>query len=343
MSQTILERQLKKKSLKSIYLFYGEEEFLIRRALAHLEDWLRQEADLAGKTVLETGETSLAEAVAAARSPQLWGGRQLIVLWLGERLKAAELAPLGQYLKAPSASTCLVLVALKLKPKDVQGHSLWKVLQEQEAALGFPRLREGELPAWLEREAKRQGKTLGPGAARLLMEVGGFNLADLHQELEKLILYTGAEPTITPADVTQLGSHSRTHTIFELVEALGQSRPDKALKVLDRLLELGEPPALILVMIARQVRLLLRTREGLKKRLSTEALAQELGVYKNVAEKLQRQAAGFRLGQLQGHLIRLHVADQNLKTGMAAPRLLLEKVVLDLCPLPALKKLPGVH
>jgi DNA polymerase III subunit delta len=343
MSNAVLERQLKKKTLKSVYLWYGEEEFLIRQALTSLETWLRQQDDLAAKIVLDAADTSLAEALTEARSPQLWGGRQLIIIWQAERYKAEELTVLGKYLQAPAAQTCLVLVAPGLKFKEVQANKLWRQLLEDEAALGFSRLREGELPGWLEREAKRQGKTLGPGVARQLVEVVGLNLMELHQELEKLILFAGAESTITAAHTARLSSHSRTHTIFELVEALGQSQPDKALKVLARLLELGEHPSKIVVMLARQIRLLVRTREGLQRNLNAVDLAKELGVAKFIAEKLQRQARGFRLAQLKGQLIRLHEADQQIKTGMNAPRLLLEKVILDLCPLPTLKLLPREH
>jgi DNA polymerase III subunit delta len=277
------------------------------------------------------------EVLTAARSPQLWGGRQLVIVWQAERYQTKDLNALEKYLQAPSPQTCLVLIALGLKSKDVQSHDLWRQLLDQEAALGFPRMREGELPNWLEREAKLQGKTLGPGVARQLVEVVGQNLLDLYQELEKLILYTGAGIAITVADISRLSSHSRAHTIFELLDALGQTRPEKALKVLGHLLELGEPPPMILVMLARQIRLLMRTREGLKRHLDAAALAKELGVQRFVAEKLQRQAKGFRLGQLRGQLIRLHEADHQIKTGMALPRLLLEKVILDLCPLPALK------
>ena len=255
MSNAVLERQLKKKALPAVYLFFGEEEFLIRQALTKLETWLRQHDDLAAKIVLDAADTPLAEALTAARSPQLWGGRQLVIVWQAERYKAKDLKILETYLQSPAAPTCLVLVAAGLKFKEVQAHNLWRQLLAAEAALGFPRLREGELPGWLEREARRQGKTLGPGVARQLIEVVGGNLLELYQELEKLMLYAGAEATITAAHTARLSSHSRTHTIFALVEALGQRRPDTALKVLDRLLELREAPAVILVMLARQIRL----------------------------------------------------------------------------------------
>ena len=93
-------------------------------------------------------------------------------------------------------------------------------------------------------------------------------------------------------------------------------------------------------MLARQVRLLMRTREGLKRKLTARELAKELGVAEFIAKKLQEQARGFRLAQLKSQLIRLHEADHQIKTGMAVPRLLLEKVILDLCPLPTLRLQP---
>jgi DNA polymerase-3 subunit delta len=340
MVHDILERQFKKNAVLPVYLWYGEEEFLIRGELTRLETWLEQRGDLSAKIAVDAADTPLAEVLIQARSPQLWGGRQLIVVWQVERYKSEELTVLTKYLQAPARQTCLLLIAPGLKHKDVQAHQVWRQLLQQEAALGFPRLREGELPGWLQQEAKRQGKTLAPGAAKQIVEAAGQNLLELHQELEKLILYAGAETTITSAHIAKLSSHSRTHTIFELVEALGQSQPDKALQVLARLLELGEHPSKIIVMLARQIRLLMRTREGLKRNLNAVELAKELGVPKFSAEKLQRQARGFRLAQLKSQLIRLHEADQQIKTGMAVPRLLLEKVILDLCPLPALRLRP---
>lgn len=337
MSHPILSRHLKKGTLKPVYLFYGEEEFLIRRALASLEAWLQQHDELAAKISLEAAATPLADVLSAARSPQLWGGRQLVVYWGVDHLKASDLAPLAKYLAAPSSWTCLILVAVGLKAKDVQARKPWRHLLEQEAALAFPRLRERELLGWLEQEAKQQGKVLEPGAARVLVEAVGQNLTDLAQQLEKLILYAGPAAQISAAAAQTLASHSRVRTIFELVESLGQNQPEKALAVLLRLLALGEPPSVILVMLARQLRLLLRTQEGLQQGLNTAQLAQELGVLPFVAEKLQRQAADLSAPRLQEQLLRLQEADQQIKTGMAAPQLLLEKVILDLCPLPALR------
>ncbi|MGQ9920867.1 MAG: DNA polymerase III subunit delta [Desulfobacca sp.] len=334
MSHPILKRHLQKGSLRPVYLCYGEEEFLIRRALAQVAAWLAQRSELAAKLFLEAADTPLADALHAARSPQLWGGRQLLVLWGVERYPAKELTRLANYCEAPSTWTCLILVSLNLKAKDVQASGLWRQLLDQEAVLAFPRLREGEVLKWLAQEAKQQGKTLGPGAAQVLLQTVGPSLAELAQELEKLILAAGADTLLSATAVQQLVSDSRVHTIFELVEALGQKGPAQALKVLHRLLALGEPASVILVMLARQLRLLLRTQEALAQGLAPAALANALGVPPFVAEKLQRQAAHLSTAQLQQQLLCLQAVDQQIKTGMPAPQLLLEKIILELCPQP---------
>ncbi|RLA89858.1 MAG: DNA polymerase III subunit delta [Deltaproteobacteria bacterium] len=333
MSHPILERHLKKQTLRPVYLFYGEEEFLLRRALERLQTGLRaDDQQQSEKHILEAEDTSLAEVLSQARVPSLWGTRQLIVLYNADRYKAAELKPLGSYLDAPTPQTCLVLVAPGLKFKEVERHPYWRRLQEQEAALGFFRLKEAALPRWLEQEARRQGKVLPPAAAQRLIETVGDNLLELAQELEKLVLYMGAEKTITAPLVSQLTCASRSFTIFALVDALGQRRPEQALQILKRLLELGEPPLKILVMLARQLRLLLRLQDYQDAATPVEEQARRLGLPRGIVLKLQRQAAHFRVAELRSHLFNLHRADQGLKTSPLPPRLWLEKVILELCP-----------
>ncbi len=161
MVHDLLERQIKNNAVPPVYLWYGEEEFLIRRELARLEAWLEQRGDLAAKIVVDAADTPLAEVVTQARSPQLWGGRQLIVVWQAERYKSEELPVLEKYLQAPVRQTCLMLIAPGLKHKDVQAHQVWRQLLQQEAAQGFPRLREGELPGWLQQEAQAPGENPG--------------------------------------------------------------------------------------------------------------------------------------------------------------------------------------
>jgi DNA polymerase-3 subunit delta len=159
----------------------------------------------------------------------------------------------------------------------------------------------------------------------------GDNLLELTQELQKLLLYAGEEATLTPQQVSQLASHSRTYNIFALTGALGEAGAQRRLAALDHLLDLGEPPARILAMLARQVRLLLRYQENAPQ-ASPGDLARILGMAPWQVKRLGGQAKAFTLPALRGHLALLHQADLSLKTSAANPRVWLEWALLKMGP-----------
>ena len=332
MSHPLLEHHIEKRGLKPLYLFYGEEEFLVERALRRLAQAV---AAVAGeeplRVVQDASETELGDFFAQARLATLWGSGQLLVLRRVETYPAKALGPVTAYLDHPAPRTWVVLTAPGLKAREVERHAVWGRLAREEAALGFFRLREQELLPWLTQEARRLGKTLAPAAARRLVEMVGDNLLELSQELQKLVLYAGEEPTLTPQQVTRLASHSRSYNIFALVEALGEADAQRRLAALDHLLDLGEPPVRILAMIARQVRLLMRYLEYAPASAPAE-LAQRLGLPQGLLKRLGHQARAFTLPALRRQLERLHRADQALKTGAADPRLWLEWVLFGLGP-----------
>ena len=331
MSHPLLERHLEKGAVKPLYLFYGDEEFLMHRALARLEAALTEKAgEPPTKVVREAQEVGLAEFLAASREATLWGPGQLLILRRADFYPGDQLKAITGYLDHPAPRAWVVLLAGNLKAREVEKHAVWGRLAKGEAALGFYRLREGELYQWLTREARQLGKNLTLAAAQRLVEMVGNNLAELSQELEKLALFAGPENTLTPALVTQLASHSRTYNIFALVEALGTPGFHQRLTSLGQLLDLGEHPAKILGMLARQVRILIRVKEG--GGANPMELARSLGVQQWQLKGLIQQGARFSDAALKRHLAMLHRVDFNLKTSTGNPRLWLEWALIKMGP-----------
>ncbi len=329
MSHAILERHLERRTLKPLYLFYGDEEFLMQRALARLEAAITAMAGEApAKVVREAPEANLAEFLAEARAATLWGPGQLLVLHRADLAPADQFQAIGAYLDRPAPRAWVVLLAAGGKPRELAKHAIWTRLQRGEAALGFFRLKEGELLPWLTREAAAQGKSLSPAAAQRLLEMVGDNLAELSQELEKLVLFAGTEKVLTPALVTRLASHSRSYNIFALTDALGDPGAHKRLAALAHLLDLGEQPVRILGMLARQIRLLIHVKASQGRPERSPSLNQPPGILK----KLEQQAARFSETALTRHLFLLHQADVQLKTSAGNPRLWLEWVLLQMGP-----------
>jgi DNA polymerase-3 subunit delta len=331
MSHPIFERHLKRGSLKPFYLFYGDEEFLMQRALTRLEAALTAGADEPPtKVVQDAQEVGLSEFLAESRAATLWGSGQLLILHRVNLYPLDQLEALNEYLDHPAPRAWVVLLAPGLKAREVEKHAVWRRLAKGEAALGFYRLREGELYQWLTREARHLGKNLTLAAAQRLVEMAGDNLAELSQELEKLVLFSGEENTLTPALVSQLASHSRTYNIFALVDALGEPAFHPRLASLGHLLDLGEPPAKILAMLARQVRLLIRAKEAAG--TNPAELARRLNVSQWKVKGLQQQAARFSDAALTAHLGLLHQVDFRLKTSTGDPRLWLEWALIRMGP-----------
>jgi DNA polymerase-3 subunit delta len=244
---------------------------------------------------------------------------------------AKALKAILDYLDHPAPRARVVLLAPGLKARDLAKSPVWSRLQQEDAALGFFHLKEGELQQWLTREAQAHGKALPLAGAQRLVDMVGDNLSELASELEKLALFAGEEKTLSPNLVSQLASHSRTYNIFALVDALGEPGAQKRLSALAHLLDLGEPPARILVMLARQLRLLLRLKDS-PAGTRPEALARSLEVPPWKIKDLVKQASHFTAPALQAHLRRLHQTDQQLKTSMGNPRLWLEWCLLQMGP-----------
>ncbi len=352
MSHPNIERHLERRAVQPLYVFYGDEEFLMDRALARLEEGLKDdqgelpvkglfyapsprprkggddqdESPVKGAGGREAHESGVAEFLTESRVPSLWGPGQLLVLRRVE-LNAAALKAINDYLDHPATRTWVVLLAEGAKTRDLAKNPVWDRLQKSGAALGFSRLKEAELLQWLTREAKSLGKTLSLAAAQRLVEIAGGNLADLNQELEKLALYAGAEKTLTPNLVNQLATHSRTFNIFALVEALGEPGPHKRLTALGQLLDLGEKEPKILVMLAKQLRFLILVKEG-----AATTLGPRFKLPQWKIKVLTQQAARFSEASLRSHLFLLHQVDLKLKTSAGNPRLWLEWALLKMGP-----------
>ena len=267
----------------------------------------------------EAQELALPEFLTESRVASLWGPGQLLVLRRVE-LNAAALKAINDYLDHPAPRAWVVLLAEGAKARDLGKNPVWGRLQKAGAALGFYRLKEAELFQWLNQEAKGLGKTLALAAAQRLVEIVGDNLAELSQELEKLALYAGGEKTLTPNLVNQLATHSRSFNIFALVEALGEPGPHKRLTALGQLLDLGEKEPKILVMLARQLRLLIKFKEKAP------------GLSPWDMKRLAQQAPRFSEAALRAHLFLLHQIDLQLKTSAGSPRLWLEWALLKMGP-----------
>jgi DNA polymerase-3 subunit delta len=242
------------------------------------------------------------------------------------------------------------LVILEASPSGARAPAQKRLVDAIATAGGtvreFKSPRAGALAGWIEAEARERGLRLAPGAAKALAErIGGFvqegDAERRHQtriasiELDKLALFRGEGGLIAPDDVRALVAEAVPGTLWGFTDAVGERRRDRALELLDRLLETTPEPVLLAV-LHRRVRELLELGDRLAAGERLPAVAKAMGISSEFrARTLGGQAAGWTTPELIAALDALVELDAAVKgapgfeIGEAQRRLALTLWVVD--------------
>ena len=194
---------------------------------------------------------------------------------------------------------------------------------------------------------RQAGKNLEAQAREMILARAGDELRGLQQELEKLFLFVGERTTIRAGDVELIVADRGEGWIFDLTRALGERDATAALGQLARLTARGEHPLKILGTVAAEARRLLSARQLLAGELAklwrrgmTYPQFQQ-NILKQGASPLGRNPYGdymcfqraerFSLAELSLFMQRLFEADLRLKSSATQPRIVLEKLFLEMC------------
>jgi DNA polymerase-3 subunit delta len=166
----------------------------------------------------------------------------------------------------------------------------------------------------------------------MISEAVGPDAAALDDAVERLGLFAGPGKSVEEGDVAEVVAAVRQHSVFELVDAVGQGRSDKALSLLEGLLKRQEEPIAVNAMMARHIRQLLKIRIHLHLGTDEGSFGSLVGAPPFMVKKLIAQAQRFRGAVLEQALLRLTKADFEMKSAKRSSILVMEEAVVDLCP-----------
>jgi len=222
---------------RPVYLFVGEDASARTEAAARLKALLKPDdfncaeftGDLAGRT---------AELLSEVMTLPVFTDRRLVLV-RGPKLPADAKAALVAYLKAPCASTSLVLCSdeRKADPRD----ALVKAAAAAGAVCLFPALREGDAVARLQAEARKAGRKLAANAAEALVAEAGTDWEVLRQELEKAALFADGAAEIGTEHVAACLGFQKAADPFALPRLIQSRRLEPCLAHLRRSFADGKP------------------------------------------------------------------------------------------------------
>ena len=345
--------ELESRKLKPAYVFVGDEAFFRKRCRdAILQHLIAPDAMDFGVFEFDLSENSLTEVLDRARTPSLMAPFQVFFVrgvkaLFGRGSNEEKIAAIADYCKNPNPNALLVFVADHISiPADARRMEMTdkdryqKIRDDLGPICGIvelARVEEGEAVRWIgEYCATREVKMDADGARELVDALGG-DMMMISNELEKLILYVGEKKKIALADVETMVLAAKQRSLYELTDAISLKDRVHALEVLDAMLSTGDgEEAAIghLYMLAKTFRqmLVILERNVRDQRMLWAALWQGFRVPPFAADDIIRQARRYKSKRELTRAIRLVArADLALRSNPPGKRLILEKLVLDLC------------
>jgi len=329
-----------------LYILTGPDDYSLSQSLEKLKGSIGdREALVTNTTVLEGPQVTVDQLRSVCEAaPFLAEKRLVIIKGLLQRFQPSERAgrqgrrkktgaqpdghqALADYIPTIPESTILVLVEGEIKSTN----PVFRMLSGKAKVHSFPLLRDAKLKQWVQGRIKDEGGTISPQALELLARLVGSNLWVMSSEIDKLLLFASGR-RIEEEDIKQIVGYTQQTSVFTMVDAIIESRARVAEQLLQELLQQGASPAYLMVMLARQLRLIVRTKDIQTARMSSNELRSRLGVSQEfVARKTLEQARRYSLPRLKQVYQRLLETDLAIKTGKYEPELALNILVAELC------------
>ena len=345
--------ELESRKLKPAYVLVGDEAFFRKRCRdAILEHLVAPDSRDFSFFEFDLSETSLGEILDRARTPSLMAPFQVFFVrgvkaLFGRGSNEEKISAIADYCKNPNPDALLVFVADHISiPADARRMEMTdkdryqKIREDLGPICGIvelARVEEGEAVRWIGEYCATRDVKIDADGARELVDALGGDMMTISNELEKLILYAGEKKKISLGDVETMVLSAKQRSLYELTDAISLKDRVRALKVLDAILSSGDgEEAAIghLYMLAKTFRqmLVILERNVRDQRMLWAALWQGFRVPPFAADDIIRQARRYKSKRELTRGIRLVAkADLALRSNPPGKRLILEKLVLDLC------------
>jgi DNA polymerase-3 subunit delta len=301
LAPSALRKQISSGATAPLYALIGGDEMEKSALAAEFADMVDEGLRAFNVERMYGGEMKVSDLVDAANTLPMMVPRRVVIVLEAEKLfipkresKAAEeeLQRLEEFLASAPESTTVVFVFSALDMRRRVVKKLANLAQVIDCGVIE---NEADAERWVKIRAARDGIALDPAAPRALVARTGVDVARLRAGLERVSLYAMGQATITPDDVRQaVPAGPEAHTDFGIANAIQRNDVREALREVGRSLDSGMIP----VMILGQLRLAAGRLPARRVKSAVDAV--------------------FR-------------TDIALKSSGGDPRILLERLVVELC------------
>ena len=188
-----------------------------------------------------------------------------------------------------------------------------KLFKKENKIKQFNKLEEKTLEEKIKEKLKSQNFEIDFLALKELINRCKNNYQDILNEINKLILYKDNEKNITIEDVKKVVSKPLEDNIFKLLGAITENNKKQIFDIYEDILNTGEDPIKILVMIANEFRLIYEVK--IMNNLNEQELSNIMKIHPYRIKKAKEKTYSYTKEKLEIILNKLSDLDYNIKSG----------------------------
>ena len=334
-----LENQINKKQIKGIYLFYGEETFLLDQQVSKIKKIFGERVK--GINYIVIDETNVQELISDIETPAFGFEKKLIIAKNTGIFKregkgrsggpSKELKEkINEYIKQNIDLINEVAIIIFIE-NEVEKNSIYNTIEKLGIICNFEEQKAFQIIKRLKSICNIYKVNVDESTLQYLIECCGTNMQDLINEIRKLIEYAGINGTIQKRDIDKLCIKKIESVIFDLTDNLGQKKVKEAIDVLHNLITAKEPIQKILITLYNHFKKLYFVKLAIE---SNDDIASVLNLKPNqmfLINKYKMQAKGFKTFELRKIIQELEDLDYKYKIGLIDLNLGLESILCTYC------------
>lgn len=328
-----LKAAIRAKDPARLYIFHGEETFLLHHYLEQLKKVILDELTESFNFHKLNGENfdirSLADAVEnlpmMAERTLVWVDEiDLFKLNESDREKIAEiLSDIPDY-----CTLVFTYVTVPWKP-DARLKKYWELIQKYGTIVEFAKQDQRDLVPWIGRHFAAHKKQISTDLCVYLIDITGGTMTALAGEISKICAYSGAD-RIVKSDIDAVVEPVLDAVVFQMTDLLGQGAYGQALVKLQTLLKMQQEPLGILGAVGLHFRRLSIARTLLDNGRASADFMKLTGLRDYPARKTMSAASSFSAKFCAKAAELVLETDFKMKNSIDDPKRLLEMLILQL-------------
>ncbi len=329
----LLKRSIREKKPGNLYIFYGDETFLLHHYLGELRKLLLDELTEAFNSHRLNAETfdirTLADAVEGLPMMAEHTFVQVDDVDLFKQPEDVREKLIDLMSDVPEYCTLVFTYETAPWKPDKRLKKLWSAIEKNAAIVEFAKQEPRELIPWICRHFANQGKRISNDLCSYLIDITGGTMTALSGEIQKICAYSGADQ-IKKSDIDAVTEPVMDAVVFQMTDLMGQGRYGDALLKLQQLLKMQQEPIAILGAIGSHFRRIGVARTLMDNGKSVPELMKLCGMGSYPAQKTMDAARRFSPAFCAAAAELVLETDHQMKTSFDDQNRLLELLVLRL-------------